>query len=142
MIATLRRLLLVSAGAVALSASGLAQVSDDLQKTLLQADAAYARADYAEAVRSYRLAAEQGNAQAQTNLGLMYGNGEGVPQNFAEAVRLFRLAADQGLAWAQTNLGLMYVNGQGVPHNYAEAGRLWLLAAEQGEAEAQYSLGE
>ena len=62
MIATLRRLFLVSAAAIALSASGLAQVSADLQKTLSQAFDAYLRADYAEAVRWYRLAADQGNA--------------------------------------------------------------------------------
>ena len=35
--------------------------------------------DDAEAVRWYRLAAEQGNAFAQSNLGVMYANGEGVP---------------------------------------------------------------
>jgi hypothetical protein len=57
MIATLRRLLLVSAGAIALSASALAQVSADVAKTLSQAEAAYERADLAEAVRLYRLAA-------------------------------------------------------------------------------------
>ncbi len=35
----------------------------------------------AEAARWYRLAAEQGNAKAQYNLGIMYVNGEGVPQD-------------------------------------------------------------
>ena len=34
------------------------------------------------AMKWFRLAAEQGNATAQTNLGLMYGNGDGVPQDF------------------------------------------------------------
>ena len=69
----------------------------------------------------YRLAADQGNADAQNNLGAMYDNGQGVPQNYAEAVKWFRLAADQGHAIAQNNLGLMYAKGQGVPQNYAEA---------------------
>jgi TPR repeat protein len=48
----------------------------------------------AEAVRWYRLAAEQGYARAQSNLGFMYSNGEGVPENNAEAVRWYRLAAE------------------------------------------------
>ena len=54
--------------------------------------------DYAEAVRWHRLAAEQGNASAQNNLGFMYGIGRGVPQDYAEAVRWYRLAAEQGNA--------------------------------------------
>ena len=53
--------------------------------------------DDAEAVRWYRLAAEQGDAYAQYNLGLMYRKGEGVPQDDAEAVRWYRLAAEQGM---------------------------------------------
>ncbi|MCP4827986.1 MAG: sel1 repeat family protein, partial [Proteobacteria bacterium] len=41
--------------------------------------------DYAEAVKWYRLAADQGYADAQCNLGVMYDNGQGVPQDYAEA---------------------------------------------------------
>ena len=41
--------------------------------------------NYAEAVKWYRLAADQGDARAQFNLGFMYGTGQGVPQNYAEA---------------------------------------------------------
>ena len=44
----------------------------------------------------YRLAAEQGDAQAQNNLGLMYDAGQGVPQVNAEALKWYRLAAEQG----------------------------------------------
>ena len=64
--------------------------------------------DDAEAVRWYRLSAEQGNADAQYNLGFRYAIGLGFPQDEAEAVRWFRLAAEQGNADAQNNLG---VNG-------------------------------
>jgi TPR repeat protein len=141
MIATFRRLLLVSAGAVALSAAGLAQVGADLQKTLSQADAAYERADYAEAVRWYRLAADQGYAYAEYNLGWMYDKGEGVPQNDAEAVRWYRLAADKGYAAAQSSLGWMYDKGEGVPQNDAEAVRWYRLAADKAHAYAEYNLG-
>ena len=62
--------------------------------------------DEAEAVRWYRLSADQGNAFAQYNLGVSYAFGRGVPQDEAEAVRWYRLSADQGNASAQYNLGV------------------------------------
>ncbi|MGB7631437.1 MAG: tetratricopeptide repeat protein [Candidatus Deferrimicrobium sp.] len=69
----------------------------------------------AKALKWYRKAAEQGNAEAQFNLGLMYDERLGVPQDYAEAVKWYRKAAEQGFAEAQTNLGIMYFTGQGVP---------------------------
>ena len=54
--------------------------------------------DDVEAVRWYRMAAEQGDANAQFNLGVMYDNGEGVSEDDVEAVRWWRLAAEQGHA--------------------------------------------
>ena len=86
-------------------------------------------------------AAEQGNAKAQTNLGVRYLNGRGVPQDDAEAVRWFRQAAEQGHAKAQFNLGLMYATGRGVPQDDAEAVRWNRQAADQGDASAQFNLG-
>ena len=103
--------------------------------------AAAKRGDYATAFRLWRPLADQGDADAQSNLGVMYANGQGVPQNHAEAVKWFRLAADQGYANAQYNLGLMYDNGQGVTQNHAEAVKWYRLAADQGYANAQYNLG-
>ena len=47
--------------------------------------------DDAEAVRWFRLAADQGQADAQFLLGAMYANGEGVPKDEAEAARWYRL---------------------------------------------------
>ena len=41
--------------------------------------------DYAEAVKWFRLAADQGDAGAQSILGVMYDEGHGVPQDYAEA---------------------------------------------------------
>ena len=54
--------------------------------------------DDAEAVRLYRQAAEQGNADAQFNLGVMYLDGDGVPQDDAEAMRWFRQAGSPSRA--------------------------------------------
>ena len=46
--------------------------------------------NYAVAAKFFHLAAEQGFARAQSDLGLMYVYGQGVPQNYSEAVKLFR----------------------------------------------------
>ena len=88
-----------------------------------------------------RQAAEQGDATAQFNLGVMYAKGEGVPQDDAAAVRWYRLAAEQGHASAQGTLGAMYAIGRGVPQDDVEAGLWYRLAAEQGHASAQGALG-
>ena len=60
--------------------------------------------DNAEALRLFRLAAAQGYASAQVNLGYMFENGKGVAQDRAEAIRWFRLAAAQGDADATAAL--------------------------------------
>ena len=65
--------------------------------------------------RSWRKAAERGDAEAQTNLGVCYCIGEvGFPQDYAEAVKWLRLAAEQGYARAQGVLGQCYKEGAGV----------------------------
>jgi TPR repeat protein len=105
------------------------------------AAAAYGRGDYATALSLFRVLADQGNSASQTLLGIMYKEGQGVPQNDAEAVKWYRKAADKGFAGAQTNLGFMYRNGRGVPKNGAEAMKWSRLAADQGDATAQFNLG-
>ena len=87
------------------------------------------------------VAAEQGDAVSQFNLGLMYDTGEGVTQDYQEAVRWYRLAAAQGHADAKFNLAVMYANGYGVAQDYQEAIRLYQALAERGEADAQTKLG-
>jgi TPR repeat protein len=90
--------------------------------------------------RLYRLAAAQGHAVAQNNLGIAFDKGRGVAQDYAEAVRLYRLAAAQGYAEAQFNLGNTFENGEGVRKNRAEAIRWYRLAAAQGNANATAAL--
>ena len=106
-----------------------------------EAYAAWERGDHATAARLLQPLALQGNAYAQTALGVMYTYGQGVPQDFTEALRWYRRAAEQGLADAQNNLGVMYEYGQGVLQDHAEAARWYRRAAEQGNANAQGSLG-
>ena len=103
--------------------------------------AAAERGEYATALRLLRPLADQGDADAQYNLGVMYNNGDGVPQDYAEAMKWHRKAANQGNGNAQFNLGFMYDRGRGMRQNYAEAVKWYRLAANQGVAVAQYKLG-
>jgi TPR repeat protein len=98
-------------------------------------------ADYAKALKWYRKSAEQGDAIAQSNLGSMYGTGDGVPKDSSEAVKWYRKAAEQGNAGGQFNLGFMYATGEGVPLDFAKAMKWYRKAAEQRNTVAQLQLG-
>jgi len=93
-----------------------------------------------EASRWYQKAAEQGDADAQFNLGVRYGCGRGVRQDDVEATRWYRKAAEQGYSDAQLSLGFMYVNGRGVKQDDVQAARWYRKAAEQGLQEAKDAL--
>jgi TPR repeat protein len=108
---------------------------------LIKGKAALERKDYAEAMRWFRLAAERGNARAQTYVGYFYDKGLGVPRDYNEAMRWYREAADLGNAPAQKNIGNFYEHGTGVTQNYGEAMRWFRLAADQGNAAAQTNIG-
>ena len=58
--------------------------------------AALERADYAVAAQWFRKAADQGNARAQGNLGVMYADGQGVPKDYVQAYMWFNLGAAGG----------------------------------------------
>jgi TPR repeat protein len=88
--------------------------------------------DHQEAIRWFRKAAEQGDRDAQTNLGSLYLLGDSLPQDYTEALKWLRAAAEQDHPLAQTKLGIMYEKGDGVPQDLVQA-RMWLsLAAVQG----------
>ena len=74
----------------------------------------YENEDYDQAVKYFQEAAEQGNADAQCNLGHCYNNGYGVRQDHKQAVYWFRKAAEQGNADAQCSLGECYSHGTGI----------------------------
>ena len=76
---------------------------------------AYHRGDYARAVRDLIPAATRGDPRAQGQLGFMYENGFGVPQNYVAAAELYYRGATQGDPFAQARLGLSYDKGHGVP---------------------------
>ena len=102
---------------------------------------AYQRADYKAALAQWQPLAVQGNPVAQNNLGVMYLDGKGVPQNMSEAVRYLSLAAAAGSSLGQNNLGGLYREGKGVPRDYVLAARWFTASAGQGNAAAMYNLG-
>ena len=83
--------------------------------------------DYAEAVKWYRLAAEQGLPRAQLSLGVMYFEGHGVPLDYVRAHMWFNLSAAQGMSLAPKNRDI--VAKRMTPAQIAEAQKLareWL----------------
>jgi uncharacterized protein len=101
---------------------------------------AHARGDYAKALRLIRPLANDGDASAQFNLGLMYATGQGVQQDNAAAALWFRKAAEQGYALAQSNLGTLYLYGRGVPQDYVRAYMWFSPSAAQGDQRAVKTL--
>src|SRR6266566_10164815 len=97
---------------------------------------AYDQGDYATALKEMRPLAEQGNAEAQALLGIMYNRGRGVPFDVGQAMKWYKAAADQGNAEAQCYLGAMYLK-----RDSAQALKLLKLSAEQGYADAFQLLG-
>lgn len=77
--------------------------------------------------------AEQGDADAQWEIGSRYRNGEGIPQDDAQAVRWFEQAAEQGHLNSQMAMGAAYWSGRGVPKNLSKAYFWSILAANQGD---------
>jgi len=97
--------------------------------------------NYAQALELLLPIAEEGNAEAQVALGLMYAKGQGVTRNYQEVLKWFRLAAAQGNVEAQFRLGAMYAKGKGVTQDYQEAVKWFQILAAQGNAQGQYKLG-
>jgi TPR repeat protein len=101
-----------------------------------------AHKDPTEAVRYYRMGAEQGFGPAICNLADKYENGVGVQQDLAEALRLYLQAADKRVTAAFLSLGNMYKEGRGVPQDTVQA-TYWLKkAADDGWEAAKAALRE
>ena len=94
-----------------------------------------------ENIEQIRRWVEKGKAWAQSSLGDMYRDGDGVDQSYQRAKEMFELAASQGCADAQFSLGLMYDNGEGVDQNDEKAAEYYEAAARQGHGLAQLNLG-
>jgi hypothetical protein len=95
----------------------------------------------AKALPLYVQLAQQGHAEAQFQLAMMYADGRGIAKDYELAASWFDKAAKQGHIEAQTKLGFMYATGTGVAQNDSSAVYWCYQAAEQGNAIAQYNLG-
>jgi len=97
---------------------------------------AYAKGNFAVALKKLQPMAEQGNADAQLRLGLMYREGNGVPKDDKQAVAWLSKAAEQGQVEAQENLGFSYAKGLGVERDWVQAGKWFSIAAASGKESA------
>ena len=93
------------------------------------------------AVSEFLKRAQAGDPTAQNELGILYSEGRGLPQNYLEAKDWFKKSADQGHAGAQVNLGTLYSLGQGAPYSDHMALFWFQKAAEQRNALAFAKLG-
>ena len=94
------------------------------------------------AIKWLEKAGELGSYSAYHNLGVMFGNGNGVKIDHKKAAEYYRKAAELGFAGSQNNLGWGYYKGEGLPKNFVLAIYWITRSAEQGEPFAYSSLGE
>jgi TPR repeat protein len=92
--------------------------------------------DEVEAVKWYRIAADQNYVLAEDNLGICYAMGLGVAQDDVEALKWWRKAAEQNCGDAQLSLGVCYDLGRGVTQDYVQAYKWYNLAVAQGDTNA------
>ena len=103
--------------------------------------AAYRSQDYAQAFLLLAPLAEQGNHEAQFQLGEMYRKGHGLVKSVPDALPLLNAAAGSGHVRAQLALGHIHETGEGIDANPEEALRWFMRAAEFGDAQGQLNLG-
>ncbi|RUP49930.1 hypothetical protein BC936DRAFT_140948 [Jimgerdemannia flammicorona] len=108
--------------------------------------------DYAKAMELFRKAADMGNAEAQHNLGVLYGSAKNGPVDFAKALHYFKMATSQslfqlsgvprlGVALAHNALGNYYSNGLGVERDLDKAFQHYQLSAAGGDPFGMSNLG-
>jgi TPR repeat protein len=98
--------------------------------------------DDEEAVKWFRMAADQDNAEAQYKLGVMLDHGWGSLEDPKEALIWYKRAATQGHAGAENNVGNFFRHGRGVPQDKEEAARWYRLAAAHGEDVGRQNLDQ
>ncbi len=124
-------------------AAGLGEVRAmvELGETLMN-DSDGAAADYPEALRRLRKAADAGNSAGMVDLGGMYLLGNGVEEDFETAAQWFEKGAAAGNPVAMYDLGTMYESGQGLVEDRDKAKQLFTRAARLGNAEAKRHLAD
>ena len=93
-----------------------------------------------ELVKAWKIAAEQGDANAQYKLGLCYKQGFGVNQNASESVKWWKLAVEQNNSDAMYKLALCYKYGKGIYQSENESIKLLERSALLGNRDAKRAL--
>ena len=125
--------------ALALPGAAFASKTTPAQPSVLEPDATPPASPQ---FRALLAKAQEGDIQAQNEVGICLATGRGVQKAPAEAVRWWTLAAEKGFADAQFNLALAYDSGHGVARNAAQAADFYKKAADQGIVAAMYNLAE
>ena len=120
-------------GAIVLSGGAVALFPSTSHASLDGAMKAWAAGDYNGAAKLLKPRADEGDPEAQFNLGLYYFQGLGGDRNYNEAAKLFRGAAEQGHIMAANNLGAMNMDGRGIPRNLPEAWVWFAVVAHRGD---------
>ena len=108
----------------------------------VERDSIQAVALFSAALNPVQLAASQGNAWAQSDLGDYFVDGLVIDTDYQSAAFWYHKAAEQGYAPAQTNLGWLYMAGHGVPPDRKVAVQWFRKAANQGNMTALNNLRE
>ena len=111
-----------------------AAIADDF----LNAISAAQRGDFATAIRLWKPIAEQGDADAQLNLGMMYYKGQGVAKDYKIAIKWLTRAAEQGNVAGQYLLGVMSELGEGLVQDYVKAYMWYNIAAMGGNEDISF----
>ncbi|MBA9859633.1 tetratricopeptide repeat protein [Ralstonia insidiosa] len=113
---------------------------------LEDAATAFKHGDYSTAMALWRPLAEEGNAAAQTGMGILYENGREVVKSEAQAVAWYQKAAAQGDAEAEYRLGQRYVQGplstSSFPRDVPRGLTLMKKAADQGHVRSMEAIAE
>ncbi len=96
---------------------------------------------YAEAAKWFRILAQEGDATAMYNLGVLLSSDDNPYRDIGEAINWFQGAARAGHEDALFNLGIIYYKGDGVEQDYAKALGFLQRAAEKGEMDSMFMLG-
>jgi uncharacterized protein YgiM (DUF1202 family) len=105
-----------------------------------QAITAYEAGDFVKAGQLWEPLANQGDAQAQYSIAVLYHKGQGRPADFGKALDWYRKAAEQNHVNSLFNLGVAYWEGRGVTRNVQDAVQWWRRAAELEYGAAQHNL--
>ncbi len=94
-----------------------------------------------QAIKWYKLSAQEGNPWSAYELAMIYANGEGDHRkDVVEAVKWYHQAAEAGIVWAQYELASLFDKSKDIPHDFTQAAHWYEKAAQQDHDWAEYGL--